>query len=103
MQKKYCCESMKFFINQKCDEHKNIYDCSDIIFVYNEKFDEYGIVIHDAGNSYIVINYCPLCGAKLPPSKRDLWFDELEKIGINSPLEEEIPEKFKTAEWWENK
>ena len=100
MKEKYCCDKMKYFINKRCDKHNNVFQCSDNILVYIEKFDKYGIIIHDSGESYIVISYCPWCGKKLPLSKRDLWFDELDKLCIESPMEEEIPPKFKTDEWW---
>ena len=72
MENKYCCERMKYFVNQKCKEHSNVFECPDIIIVYEEKFDEYGIIIHDGGTSYVQMDYCPWCGMKLPKSKRDL-------------------------------
>ena len=33
-------------------------------FIINQKPD--GIIIHDGGQSFIKINYCPWCGRKLP-------------------------------------
>lgn len=93
---KHCCERMRYFL-QRSGKNSD-FDSDDILY-YNLKFDEYGIVIHDGGTSYITIQYCPWCGQKLPDSKRDLWFDELEKIGIEDPVEEEIPKEFKTDEW----
>lgn len=86
-----CCEIMKYFLNNN-EPNK--------IIKYSDKFDEYGIIIHDGGNSSIIINYCPWCGKKLPESKRDKWFDELEKLGFINPLEEDIPEEFKSNLWW---
>ena len=93
----YCCEKMRYFLENR--DKEGAFDSDDIIY-YAPQFDEYGIVIHDSGKSYIKIEYCPWCGKKLPDSKRDLWFDELEKRGIENPLEEEIPEIFKSNEWW---
>jgi len=66
---------------------------------YAEKFDEYGLKIFDGGNSSILIEFCPFCGEKLPKSKRDEWFDEIEKLGIN-PWKDKIPEKYLTAKWY---
>lgn len=43
------------------------------------------------------------CGAKLPESKRDLWFDTLENLGFDDPIEQEIPEEFKTNKWYRGK
>ena len=75
-------------------------DNPDAIIKYIPKFDEYGIPIYDGGTSMIGINYCPWCGTKLPDSKRDLWFDTLEKKKVNIDLEDEIPEEFKTSKWY---
>jgi len=103
MKVKQCCEKMKYFVNQKCNMHDDAFCCPDIIMFYEEKFDEYGIIIHDSGKSYIKIEFCPWCGKKLPDSKRDSWFIELEKQGIMNPFEEDIPEKFNSGAWWKNK
>ena len=96
----HCCESMKKRINFKCTKHKNKYDCPDAIIEYIPKFDEYGIIIHDGGSSYILINYCPFCGKKLPDSKRELWFKELEKLGFDNPFEQDIPKKYNSERWY---
>ena len=99
--RKYCCEQMKYFIKQKCEKHDNMAECASTIMVYEERFDEYGIVIHDSGTSYVQIAYCPWCGWKLPESKRDLWFQKLEECGVENPFEDKIPEEFNSAPWWE--
>ena len=77
------------------------------LIYFSSKFNEYGIPIYDGENglatSYVLIQYCPWCGKQLPNSKRSEWFDCLEKLGFDSPLEnfDEIPPKFKTSEWYE--
>lgn len=76
------------------------YCLSDAIMIYVEKFDEYGIIVHDGGESFIGIQYCPWCGKELPESKRKEWFKQLEKLGFDSPFEENIPEKYKTGAWY---
>ena len=86
-----CCEMMEYFLNN---------NESNKIIQYSDRFDEYGIVLHDGGNSSIIINYCPWCGKELPKSKRDEWFDTLEKLGFINPLEEDIPIEFKSNLWW---
>jgi hypothetical protein len=53
--------------------------------LYSPKFNEYGISVldgpgHSAGDSFIVLDFCPWCGTKLPPSKRDEYFNRLEAI-----------------------
>ena len=96
----HCCDQMRYFL--KNNDKNKVFDSDDIIY-YALKFDEYGIVVHDGGSSYITIQYCPWCGKKLPVSKRELWFDELEKLGIEDPTEEEIPKEFRSDEWWKKR
>lgn len=69
MKKKYCCEDMGEHINQKCHIHKDPFECPDKLIHYNEKDDEFGIIIHDGGHSYIVIDFCPWCGSILTSKK----------------------------------
>ena len=90
---------MEYFLRNNRKEGD--FDSDDIIY-YAPQYDEYGIVIHVYGKSYIKMIYCPWCGKKLPDSKKDLWFDELEKIGLFNPFEEEVPEKFKSDAWWQH-
>jgi hypothetical protein len=42
------------------------HDCPDCLIDYWPDTQTYGLMIHDGGNSVIVISYCPWCGAKLP-------------------------------------
>lgn len=63
--KKHCCEMMSDNINLKCNQHDNQFDCPDSLIYYSPKADEYGIIIHDGGSSFITITYCPWCGEKL--------------------------------------
>lgn len=89
---KHCCESMEDNIGN-----------NNLVY-YSEIFDEYGLDCVEDGYSYVLIEYCPWCGKKLPKSKREKWFEELEMLGIEDPLcEEGIPEKYKSGEWWKEK
>ena len=83
-----------------CDQHPDRHDCPDCLLEYIPKYDEYGILVHDGGTSKITIEYCPWCGAKLPDSKRDKWFEELETLGITNPGQQEIPKEYDTDEWY---
>lgn len=67
--------------------------------IYIRKFDEYGLKIFDGGTSSIIIAYCPWCGKKLPDSKREKWFDQIESLEID-PWSENIPSKYLTDEWY---
>ncbi len=64
MKKEFCCESMKYHIEYKCDIHKDLFECPDKIINYSKKQNIYGIIIHDGGNSFIEIEFCPWCGKK---------------------------------------
>lgn len=101
--KKYCCEEMDRNIMYRCDVHPDPYDCPDNLIAYHEVFDEFGIIIHDGAMSNLLINYCPWCGHKLPVSKRDKWFEELEKLGYDDPFDQNIPKEYLTDEWWNKK
>lgn len=74
------------------------FSCPDVLVIYSPKFDEYGIVVHDGGQSYVLIQFCPWCGDRLPESKRDEWFDELERRGIH--YTSAVPPEFETDAWW---
>jgi hypothetical protein len=84
-----------------CKVHSHVFECPDVLINYIPKFDEYGIIIHDGGNSVISISYCPWCSTKLPDSMRDLWFDKLEKLGFADPDEQGIPKEFNSDTWYE--
>lgn len=43
----HCCEIMTDQINYKCNIHTNEADCPDILVSHDQKFEEYGLVIHD--------------------------------------------------------
>ncbi len=66
---------------------------------YVPKFREYGISVLDGGLSYIVISHCPWCGAILPPSLREDWFNEIEARGFEVG-DVAIPAEFTSDIWW---
>jgi hypothetical protein len=86
-------------VEQTCADHPDRYDCPDALVVYVENLNEYGLIIHDGGRSYVVIAHCPWCGASLPDSKRDEWFERLEAMGLN-PWTDEIPPEYESGAWW---
>ncbi len=43
---------------------------------------------------------CPWCGRRLPDSKRERWFAELEKLGVDSPLVDKLPAPFDSDQWY---
>ena len=97
----FCCKMMEHQLSQKCDLHANPFECPDVLIHYSPQFDEFGLIVHDGGGSSITISFCPWCGRKLPESKREKWFDELEALGFDEPLfDERIPERYKSDAWY---
>ncbi len=66
----HCCERMEAALRFECTAHADAFECPDSLVYYSGRSDEYGLIVHDGGTSYIVIGYCPWCGAKLPESQR---------------------------------
>ncbi len=62
---------MRRELNHRCDQHPDPFDCADNLVHYSPKTKEYGLIIHDGGSSYLVIRFCPWCGAKLPAPERE--------------------------------
>jgi len=61
--KKYCCVDMAYYLieDKKSKNQKEVnYDS-----IITQRRQDFGIPIHDGGNSYIEINFCPWCGRKL--------------------------------------
>jgi len=99
---KYCCTDLQYHLEHKCEIHSDIFDCCDHLLYYNEVYDEYGLIIHDGGSSYVEISFCPFCGYKFPKSKRDQYYYIIENE-LHISVEDEIPEEFKTDEWWKKR
>lgn len=87
--------------NQLSEHSSEDFDNVDTPVYFVRKFNEYGLKILDGGSSYITIQFCPWCGEKLPESKRDQWFEEVEKLG-GDPWSDNVPEKYQTDEWYKS-
>ena len=94
-----CCEKMAMALEHDCEQHETPWDCPDTVLIYHEPFDEFGIPVRDGGASVLLIEHCPWCGVRLPPSQRDRWFDELDALGIDEQQIADIPARFLSAEW----
>jgi hypothetical protein len=97
---RFCCDRMKLSVDFECDEHESPFECPDSTVYYDAPFAEYGLIVHDGGGSTQKINFCPWCGSRLPESKRDEWFDVLEELGFDDPIDEDIPKEFQSDKWW---
>lgn len=53
------------------------------------------------------LNFCPWCGKKMPKDLWNEWYDEIEKLGFELPLEpdnyDKISQEYLTDEWWKKK
>ncbi|GAA0348706.1 hypothetical protein GCM10009092_11350 [Bowmanella denitrificans] len=99
---KHCCRDMERATSLNCKQHRDVFECPDVLISYISKFDEFGLIIHDGGSSSVVIRFCPWCGSKLPLSKREIWFEKLEELGFDDPTEQKIPEAFESDAWYSN-
>jgi hypothetical protein len=77
---------------------------------YDAKLREFYIPLLDRlsgrGSAIQLINYCPFCGSRFPTSLRDMYFDELDNLGIdigNSDYCQNLPDDFKSDKWWRDK
>jgi hypothetical protein len=82
-----------------CAQMEYAVESEEIPVDYNPKFREYGIRVLDGGSSVIQLTFCPWCGQRLPDSLRMLWFEELEKRGID-PIEDDVPPEFSDDRWY---
>jgi hypothetical protein len=90
-------------VDYRCGQRPDPFECPDCLIYYEARFDEYGIIIHDGGHSYTLIDSCPFCGTRLPESKRDEWVKQLEAMGFADPWLDDIPPPFRTDRWFRPK
>jgi hypothetical protein len=95
----HCCPAMALALEHTCKQHDDPFDCPDVALVFHEPFGEYGIPIRDGSASYLLISHCPWCGAALPASARDRWFDEVEAAGLDGAEVSQLPARFLSAAW----
>ncbi len=48
----------------------------------------------------MLMSACSWCGRRLPDTKRERWFAELEKLGVDSPLVDKLPAPFDSDQWY---
>jgi hypothetical protein len=66
---------------------------------YIPQFREYGYAYVVGDSSIHVIDFCPFCGAALPPGLREEWFNRVRALGLE-PFDDEVPEPLRTDRWW---
>jgi len=65
-----CCKAMRAQLDWRCETHRSAEDCPDALIAWVPARGVFALLIHDGGTSYIPIQHCPWCGARLP-GKRD--------------------------------
>jgi hypothetical protein len=65
---------------------------------YDPVFDEYLLGAGAAGLPVRIV-VCPWCGHRLPASKRDRWYAELDRLGLD-PDDPELPPALHSDAWW---
>jgi len=48
-----------------CDKCRNGFECADVLVHYSEQHNHYGLIVHDGGESWVKIDFCPWCGSRL--------------------------------------
>jgi len=82
-----CCAMMHTHSTRRCD-CDNDFDCPDVLVLRGG--DVFALPIRDGGNSFVSINYCPWCGARVPK----IIVDDFFFFGATSGLP---PEPFEEA------
>ncbi|HET6953111.1 MAG TPA: hypothetical protein VFI47_22205 [Acidimicrobiales bacterium] len=93
----HCCEGMRSHV--EAVEEPALLAASDRPVVYDAVFDEYALARNLVAPGAEVISFCPFCGAELPTSKRDQWFDELRRRGLD-PDDPALDGRFRSDAWW---
>jgi hypothetical protein len=93
----HCCASMAKALEFECRQHDDPFECPDALVIYNEVMDEYGLIIHDGTESYLLIDCCPWCGTRLPASARDEWFDAVDGLDLAEGIPP--PTQYLTSAW----
>ena len=86
-------------VSHCCSDMLSLIQDANMPVIYNTKFREYGISVLDGGSSYLLIQYCPWCGKRLPSSLREVWFARLDKLGLE-PGDASVPDAMLSEAWW---
>lgn len=88
----FCCDMMERNVLGENDRKGLVH--------YFKRFDEY--TLPDSDTTGILLCFCPWCGKKLPESKRQRWFEELDALGIAFSLfeTEQVPPEYLSDAWW---
>lgn len=60
-----CCDDLARAMKLDCDKCRNGFECADVLVHYSEQHNHYGLIVHDGGESWVKIDFCPWCGSRL--------------------------------------
>ena len=79
--KEHCCSEMSAQANLlSADAKRPLQGTTDKRIYWSPVFDEYGLICQPSAE-VLSIQHCPFCGVQLPNSRRDAWFERLERTG----------------------
>ena len=90
-----------------CHHHLHAHECPDaLISIFAD--GQYGIIVHDGGDSHVRIRYCPWCGAELDkdpdrttPRECRSALDELVEMAHAEPGRDDL-KAFAAMAWIED-
>lgn len=56
------CVHIPYYGTCDCKQHKNAFDCPDVLVRYNQQKQTCGLPVRDGGSSIVAITCCPWCG-----------------------------------------
>src|ERR1700759_1175564 len=81
-----------------CDQLARKLADDGVPIVYHARHRSFGIVY--LGTMAVdSISHCPFCGTALPPDLGQLWFDEIDRLGLEP---EDVPaeSELRSDRWW---
>jgi hypothetical protein len=96
--KEHCCSEMSEQANMSYPNATSpLLGSTDKRIYWSPVFDEYGLICQPSAE-ILQIQHCPFCGARLPYSRRDKWFERLEGQGWKT-WGDPIPSELLSHDW----
>jgi hypothetical protein len=77
--KEHCCAEMSEQANMSFPGAESpLLGSTDKRIYWSPVFNEYGLICQPSAE-ILQIHHCPFCGSRLPESRREKWFERLEK------------------------
>ncbi|WP_375318929.1 DUF6980 family protein [Candidatus Tisiphia endosymbiont of Oplodontha viridula] len=94
---KHCCKKMEYYATQ-----------SNTLLEYSPETRSYDLWLHnDSRGTRQPISYCPWCGKILPKDLGEEWAAWVEEeLGLEDIFDtdwSQLPDKYKTDEWWKKR